>query len=1155
MRLSNIWLCLSFVLNANYVAADIQHGSLALRQDSAAGTASPLPTLTSGSASAPSSTAAPSTRSQDPSQSSDSSQPSSTPAPSDKSSASSTPNSASATGSASPSTSVQDSNTSPAVTSSAPTSVPTNGTSTQDNTGDTLPLTPRITPAFAVAGVFLILTGVVYALIGVKNRWIHVFLSTAYLASLAVLVLIIYVMNPPVKDAIQGAYLVGIFMSGLIFGGGALVFKEVTEGLGCLLGGFCLSMWFLTLKSGGLIPNTGGKAIFIAVFCVVCWSFSFSHYTRAYGLMFCTSFSGSTAFVLGIDCFSRGGLKEFWVYIWDLNDNLFPLNTDTYPITRGTRVETVIIVLGTIIGMISQLRVWKVVQDRQKQRAEAQAEDDRRRDAVEEALGRHLERQNDRDRSEWEKRYGDRLSAKRNTILWSEVHGDKRLSGVSTNEIETSQSSASNESLEMGPLPPSTSTPKAALHSSKSKRQSNISVQAIPEVEEEDNNAEEDGQKYGLTHSSNKAGENYSNYNSEKFSFDQNSRSPPPMQEISKTTSKDGQPQLEMSQSLRPHNSKPSATKVMARLNGDTDTKRPKNRSSVQSLSDLKRRSLQSLRSKSPGQGETTPHEGEFSESKEALLTMPPPSNGSHSRASSVAATMDEENEKLEMPALDPNDNLRQDGRPPQIVISSSHGLSFADQMRSGLPPSPSALSESFEIDPEELVRPPVVKTSTYLDFGLDSGNRGISGGNSDISLEDGAKSNLGANNNSSGEGLTRGALDRVPSQLSNVVLSYRTNEWAKHIATAEAPLFEETDPIVLSDPEVPTHLADPVAKVDEQKVEVVEKPPPLPSPITSVAPSDVGVKINPEIQSPERALNSPTADAAANVTATATTSATVTTGPASVTSPQPDQELPTSNPNSGLPSPILDGQSQAPKTISPSIAQRSFTDPIQPAPVITKSARRISNPMQRQASVLQSTPIPENYSMDYISRNPGPSRTASNASRMYDPRAPSPVDQYHAQQQHYPSAFKRAPSITMHQNYSQPDFRPPSAQGYFYNVQDPSGMRSDTRLGEMSGRTHQPLQRNNTNESRRENLMADWRMQLANSRGSTIAPMGTVENRYAQQMMDYEADKMRKEQDRQMRARQEAAMDQSMRTQGMIDAHREVMRKMQNKANQKITK
>lgn len=928
-------------------------------------------------------------------------------------------------------------------------------------------------------------------------------------------------------------------MSGLIFGGGALVFKEVTEGLGCLLGGFCLSMWFLTLKSGGLITNTGGKAIFIAVFCVVCWSFSFSHYTRAYGLMFATSFSGSTAFVLGIDCFSRGGLKEFWVYVWDLNDNLFPLNTNTYPITRGTRVETIIIILGTIIGMISQLQVWKVVQDRQKQRAAAQAEDVRRRDAVEEALGRHLERQNDRDRSEWEKRYGNRLDAKRNTVLWSETHGDKRLSGISTSEVELSQSSTSNESLEMGPVLSSTGMVKAPLHSSsKNKRQSNISVQAIPEVEEEDSNMDEKNSKQGLASAGGKPGENYSHYINDMFLSDHDTRTPPPMQEIGRTISKDGHSHLEIPQSLRPQNTKPASTKVSARLNADSETKRPKNRSSVQSLNDLKRRSIQSLRSKSPGREDITPEELEFSESKEALLIMPTASNGTHSRASSVAATMDEENEKLEMPTLDPNENLRQDGRPPQIVISSSYGMSFADQMRAGLPPSPSAISET---DPEALVRPPVVKASTYLDFGLDGESKGT-GGNSSPSAEHGVNAGLAAGNPSSGEGLTRGALDRVPSQLSNVVLSYRTNEWAKHIATAEAPVFEEPDPITLSDSEEPTHLASPAVQAEEKKVEVVEKPPPLPSPITSVAPSEVGIKINPEIQPPERALTSPTADvvAAASVPLESST---------------PDKRLSVTNPSSVVSTPNLDGPAQASTTTSPSIAQRSFTDPVQPMTAATKTARRTSNPMQRQASILQSTPIHENYATNFGSRNPGPTRTASNASRIYDPRSASPVDQYYSQQQQYPSAFQRTPSITMHQNYSQPDFLPSSQQGHFYGMQDPTAMRSETRLVDMSGRTHQPLQRNNTNESRRETLMADWRMQLASSRGPNMAPAGTLENRYAQQMMDYEADKIRKEQDRQYRARQEAVMDQSMRTQGMIDAHREVMRKMQSQANQKITK
>ena len=110
--------------------------------------------------------------------------------------------------------------------------------------------------------------------------------------------------------------MVAAVVTGLIFGALALVFKEVTDGLGCLLGGFCLSMWFLVLSPGGLILSTTGKAIMIAVFCLVFFALSFSQYTRSYGLILGTSFAGAQVTVIGVDCFSRAGLKEFWMYIW-----------------------------------------------------------------------------------------------------------------------------------------------------------------------------------------------------------------------------------------------------------------------------------------------------------------------------------------------------------------------------------------------------------------------------------------------------------------------------------------------------------------------------------------------------------------------------------------------------------------------------------------------------------------------------------------------------------------------------------------------------------------------------------------------------------------------------------------------------------------------
>lgn len=123
-------------------------------------------------------------------------------------------------------------------------------------------------------------------------------------------------MKPPVSNGVQGAFFVAAFFTGIMFGALSLIFQEVTEGFGCLLGGFCLSMWFLCLKDGGLITSPTGKAIFVAVMSFTAFALSFSRYTREYGLIGCISFSGATATILGIDCFSRAGLKEFWLYVW-----------------------------------------------------------------------------------------------------------------------------------------------------------------------------------------------------------------------------------------------------------------------------------------------------------------------------------------------------------------------------------------------------------------------------------------------------------------------------------------------------------------------------------------------------------------------------------------------------------------------------------------------------------------------------------------------------------------------------------------------------------------------------------------------------------------------------------------------------------------------
>lgn len=268
-----------------------------------------------------------------------------------------------------------------------------------------------VTPGFSVAGVLMILSGAVYALIGMKNKMIHIFLSSAYLASLGVAVLIVYVMSPPVSNAIQGAYVVAIVMTGLILGGASLLFTEMTEGLGCLFGGFSLSMWLLVLRPGGLLQSTGAVSGFIAAITVAVYATSFSHYTRPYGLIGSVSFGGATVVVMGIDCFSRAGLKEFWAYIWNLNENLFPLGATTYPMTKGIRVEIAAIIIIFLAGVISQSRLWNIIKSQREKRALQRLEDERHIQEEEANVGKRIEVENQRARAEWEGVYGDKDAA------------------------------------------------------------------------------------------------------------------------------------------------------------------------------------------------------------------------------------------------------------------------------------------------------------------------------------------------------------------------------------------------------------------------------------------------------------------------------------------------------------------------------------------------------------------------------------------------------------------------------------------------------------------------------------------------------------------------------------------------------------------------
>ncbi|KAI5819961.1 hypothetical protein BZA77DRAFT_290190 [Pyronema omphalodes] len=278
-----------------------------------------------------------------------------------------------------------------------------------------LPYEPRVTPGLAVAGVFLMIAGLGCCFIGIRIKRLHIFLSMAYLSGLSVTVLIVYVMNPPVRDAIEGAYVVAVIITGAILGALAVIFPEVTEGLGCLLGGFCLSMWFLVLKPGGLISSIYGKLTMIGTFCLVIFALAFHERTRPWGLITSLSFSGATSIMLGIDCFSRAGLKEFWLYIWALNDKIFPLQTNTFPHTRGMKVEIAGIIILFAVGVMSQMKLWKIIQARREAKDAIKRQHQADLDAIDEESGKRVEAENMVERERWEAAYGNQKETNTNT--------------------------------------------------------------------------------------------------------------------------------------------------------------------------------------------------------------------------------------------------------------------------------------------------------------------------------------------------------------------------------------------------------------------------------------------------------------------------------------------------------------------------------------------------------------------------------------------------------------------------------------------------------------------------------------------------------------------------------------------------------------------
>ncbi|TVY23558.1 hypothetical protein LHYA1_G008287 [Lachnellula hyalina] len=1039
-------------------------------------------------------------------------------------------------------------------------------------TPEKLPLAPQLTPGFGVAGAILLISGAVYTVIGIKNKMLHVFLSAGYLASLAVSVLILYVMNLPVSNAVQGAYVVAAVMTGLVIGGGAIVFSEMTEGLGSLLGGFCFSMWLLVLKPGGLLTSTSGKSIFIAVFTVVSFATSFHRYTRPYSLMALISFGGATVVVIGIDCFSRAGLKEFWAYIWDLNNNLFPVGATTYPLTRGIKVEIAAIIVIFLAGIVSQMKLWKVIKERREERAVKRLADERTMAKEEENAGRRIEDLNAEERHQWEAVHGDK------DHIIKDINLSQRDSGVgdmdSQNKgamsVVTSIRRSADDQIEMSEMVTPTTANGAGLVMSRSGQDGGaVTVRVARDLEPEPE-LDENGNPVEPV-------QTRRSHASARSSLQLDSE-----EENVWVVGADGEARFERRPSRRHSPKRNSNPPISTRASGAPEVvplpfKVPEgdvedDRSSVATFADDEQAGHQDQKrqSKRLSTGSAILHRfskrsqrnssrlsnrvsiGEASSTEDLVI----PRGIEDDRASSIAATVDGLSDDEGMRSIRSSIDLAPDtseARSPNLDNLPMSVLSPPSNPDGAISAAASVLQDTEGNSKRAILAESIEKegekagpegqheenvTGQSLTRSTDPKPESKAASTIETPEPSLAEKPKTATSVVSAAESKSAAITKetLPPQMSRVVMSYRTNEWAKHLGNADVPEVEELKIEKSPSEDKITEVAAPVMVAELQQTPENALPPPA-SRITSTMSNHNAPPL----------IRSSSAQSKAY--------------------PAPYQSRPeTANGFVGQDSAIQRSMSQQSKH-----SQTSQTN--------LNRFRTSSSPAIPQAIV--ESPIEENFpsqsvpGMNQVPINAVPFGSSDTLIGKRDTMMRNKSYSFHNSQ----TALASTPELpTAHD--SMPQSRAGSESGSLNNSQNTSipilpedddnmslsarrNLIRQSSLQQLSSPvaplqqpsmpydSHQPRRQSSVpSHMAREQQLASWRASVQHDLHSAVVPKMSVERQRSALWQERQAEEQRKAMDARMKGERNNAFDERMRRGDMLSAHRDALRKMQAGAN-----
>ncbi|KAH6682075.1 hypothetical protein B0J14DRAFT_648491 [Halenospora varia] len=1033
-----------------------------------------------------------------------------------------------------------------------------------------LPIEPVVTPGFAVAGVILLLTGAVYTVVGIKNKWLHIFLSAAYLASVAVTVLILYVMNLPVSNAIQGAYVVAAVMTGLILGGGAIVFTEMTEGLGCLLGGFCLSMWLLVLKPGGLLTSTGGKSIFIAVFTIAAFATSFSHYTRPYGLIIFISFGGATAVVIGIDCFSRAGLKEFWAYLWDLNSDLFPIGATTYPLTRGIRVEIAAVIVLFLAGIVSQMKLWKVIKERREQRAVEKLQDERTMEQEEESVGRRIEDLNAEERSQWEAIYGDKdLAAKSaSTSQRDSGVGDMESQKKGHRSVITTITRNGEDDIEMSEMQQPTNMTGAGLVMNKNGQDGAVTVRVCrdPEPELE---IDEKGNPISPSHQRNSqissqqqddesiwvVGADGEARLERRLSRRQSKRSNPPF-----SVRVSGAPEVvplpfRVPEGEVDDDRSSIATFADEQENGSQSPTRKLNHRLSAGSNMLRKLSQRSLQALSPSPRNSKRFSVNEGPSTEDLVI---PHEIEDDRASSIAATMDGLSDDEEMRSVrssidkapDTNEARSPDADTAPTTLEAPETLPIsktAVQPEQSQPADPNrkttkeetvenseTASKSKEIEVPAVPKSLTSSTDPKPDATLPSAAPSERG-----------EPQRGAASVASGVQSRAASLSKahLPPQLSRVVMSYRTNEWAKHLSNADVPEVDE-----LKIEEYPTEVVDAgeaAAPVNvEELQQTAENATQPPAPRTASAMSNYG-PLPPSRSGSNMSKDSPYGALSQENLLQRSLSQQSLGG---MTAQQSHSRFRTSSspliPQPIVESPIEEGFASHSPNLPPSAHGRFSSNGVPFGTTNTLMGRRDSMIRNKPSYFNAQTGLPPTPEVPGHALSQSNFQSPAQYAGMPVSRAGSDAGSLYNYQQNASNPVLMDDDDNMSLSARRDMIRQSSLQ----RLAQPIVAHPQVPLPFDS---HQPRRQSSApSPTVREQQLASWRASVQHDLQSAYVPKQSIERQRSALWHERQAEEQRRAMDARKKGERDSAFDERMRRGDMLDAHREALRKMQAGAN-----